>query len=222
MRGILLSICPAAIWAIVVCELIVAALLFIQWNKTKQMLALLTFLVSAGLILDAVIIGLGSLMQPEVLKAISSVRFVAHGMLIPLLFPICGYALDFKKPALRAIWILAAVLMVAGVAQAFSTVLEPKEIAGVVRFVSSADTPNWADTVSKILSFGTVIPMMIAGVAVWIRQKTPHLFLSGFLMFVFSALGPATGNADLIFFISMFGELFMVLFLYMYAKKERS
>ena len=74
--------------------------------------------------------------------------------------------------------------------------------------------------ISKILSFGTVIPMMIAGVIVWIRQKTPLLFLSGFTMFLFSALGPATGNADLIFFISMFGELFMVLFLYLYANRK--
>ncbi len=60
-----------------------------------------------------------------------------------------------------ALWILTALLMAAGAAQAFGTVLEPKEIAGVI---------------------------------VWIRQ-------------------------DLIFFISMFGELFMVLFLYLYAKR---
>ena len=62
--------------------------------------------------------------------------------------------------------------------------------------------------------------MMIAGVIVWIRKKTPHLFLSAFLMFVFSGLGPVTGNTDLIFFISMFGEMFMVLFLYLYAKRQ--
>ena len=54
-----------------------------------------------------------------------------------------------------------------------------------------------------MLSFGTVVPLMLVGIYVWIRQKTPHLFLSGFLMFFFSAVGPATGNTDLIFFISM-------------------
>ncbi len=37
---------------------------------------------------------------------------------------------------------------------------------------------------------------------------------------IFSALGPAAGNSDLIFFISMFGELLMVLFLYLYSRKE--
>ena len=39
-------------------------------------------------------------------------------------------------------------------------------------------------------------------------------------MFAFSALGPATGNADLIFYISMYGELLMVIFLSLYAKKK--
>ena len=120
---------------------------------------------------------------------------------------------------MRALWILTALLMAAGAAQAFGTVLEPKEIAGVLRYVSSADTPKWTDMISNVLLFGTVIPMMIAGVIVWIRQKAPQLFLAAFLMFLFSALGPAAGNMDLIFFISMFGELFMVLFLYLYAKR---
>ncbi len=220
MRDLLLNICPTAIWTIIICESIIAVLLLRQWKKNKQTLALLTFFVSAGLILDAVIIGLGSVIQQEVLRTISPARFIAHGVLIPFLFPICGYALDLKKPVMRAIWILTALLMAAGAAQAFSTVLEPREIAGVVRYTAREDTPEWADMISKLLSFGTVIPMMIVGVIIWRRQKTPSLFLSGFLMFVFSALGPATGNIDLIFFISMFGELFMVLFLYLYAKRR--
>ena len=76
--------------------------------------------------------------------------------------------------------------------------------------------------ISRILSFGPVIPMMIAGIVVWVKQKTPHLFLSGFFMFAFSALGPATGNSDLIFFISMFGELLMVLFLYLYCRRKQA
>ena len=63
-----------------------------------------------------------------------------------------------------------------------------------------------------------IAALMIAGVVVWIRQKTPVLFLSGFLMFLFSALGPATGNFDLIFYISMFGEVLMALFFLVYSR----
>lgn len=36
-------------------------------------------------------------------------------------------------------------------------------------------------------------------------------------MFFFSALGPATGNTDILFLISIFGEVLMILFLILYA-----
>ncbi|MBQ1478343.1 MAG: hypothetical protein IIZ33_09390 [Erysipelotrichaceae bacterium] len=220
MRELLMNICPSAIWTIVVLEAVIAVLLFMHYRRERQTIALLTFLVTLGLILDALIIGVGSVLETGLLGMISPVRFIAHGILIPLLFPVCGYALGLRGSVMRILWIFTAVLMIAGAAEGFSTVLELKEIAGVIRYVSGEATPAWAELISRILSFGTVIPMMIIGVIVWIRQKTPFLFLSGFLMFVFSALGPATGNADLIFFISMFGELFMVLFLYLYVRKR--
>ena len=217
MRDFLISICPVAIWVIVVAEALIAILLLCL---KKKPIVILSVLVTLGLILDAVIIGLGAFLPNDVLKALSPVRFVAHGILIPLLFPIIGYALNLKKPVMIVVWIFTVLLMIAGAAEGIATVLEPKTIAGVVRYAAADGTPKWADIISKVLSFGTVIPMMIAGIVVWVRQKTPHLFLSGFLMFAFSALGPATGNSDLIFFISMFGEVLMVLFLYLYCRRR--
>jgi len=50
MRSLLLNICLPAIWAIVICETVIAVLLFKRCQKTKQPLSLLTLLVSAGLI----------------------------------------------------------------------------------------------------------------------------------------------------------------------------
>lgn len=222
MRDFLISICPAAIWGIVAAEALLAVLLFLLTARKRQKFSLLAGVVTLGLILDAALIGLGTVLSADVLRTVSPIRFLAHGLLIPLLLPICGYGLRWKKKAMTVVWIVTVLLMAAGAAQALVTVLEPREIAGVVRYAASEATPGWADAVSRVLSFGTVIPLMIAGVIVWIREKTPLLFLSGFLMFVFSALGPATGNSDLIFFISMFGELFMVLFLYLFAVRGAS
>lgn len=219
MRDILISICPWAIWAIVALEALIALLLFARWGRSKQPLALLSALLTLGLILDAALIGLGRALSPALLKSLSPVRFVAHGLLIPLLLPICGEALSLKKPALRGLWIVTGLLMLAGAAQALVTKLELRELAGVLRYAAGEGTPRWAETVSRVLSFGTVIPMMLAGLVLWIKRKNPCLFLSGFFMFAFSALGPATGNTDLIFFISMFGELLMVLFLYLLARR---
>lgn len=220
MREILINICPTAIWCIVAGEAVLAALLFAHAARKKSKVALWSGVLTLGLILDAAIIGLGSALSPETLQAISPVRFIAHGLLIPLLFPICGYALNLKKPVMTVVWIVTVLIMAAGVAQAIATKLVPETIANVTRFKAGDGTPKWADMVSRILSFGTVIPMMIVGIIVWIKEKTPHLFLAGFLMFAFSALGPATGNTDLIFFISMFGEILMVLFLYLYARTK--
>ena len=219
MRDFLLTICPYAIWSIAAAELLIAIMLL---RLKKRPIVICSVLVTFGLILDAVIIGLGAFLPESVLAAISPVRFVAHGILIPLLFPICGYALKLKKPVMVGVWVFTVLLMIAGAAEGIATVLEPKKIAGVVRYASSENTPGWADIISRILSFGTVIPMMIAGIVVWVKQKTPHLFLSGFFMFAFSALGPATGNSDLIFFISMFGELLMVLFLNLYCRRKQA
>jgi hypothetical protein len=217
MRDVLINICPYAIWGIVIAEIIVAVrLLLLKKEPIVFCIAFVTF----GLILDAAIIGLGAVLPENVLEAISPVRFIAHGFLIPLIFPICGYALNMKKPMKIILWIFTGLLMIAGICEALATVLEKKSMAGVVRYASSETTPAWADSISMVLSFGTVIPMMIIGIVVWIKQKKPQLFLSGLFMFIFSAVGPATGNADLIFFISMFGELLMVYFLYLYAKKK--
>ncbi len=222
MRDILLKICPVSIWVIVALEAVLAVLLLLRAIKTKKPIPWLSFFITVGLIIDAALIALGAVLPAENLKAVSPVRFVAHGLLIPLIFPILGYALKWKKPAMTVLWIVTVLLMAAGVAEGLATKLELREIAGVVRYASNAETPKWADVISRILSFGTVIPMMIVGIIVWIKEKTPHLFLSGFFMFAFSAIGPATGNSDLIFFISMFGELLMILFLYLFclAKKR--
>ena len=64
-----------------------------------------------------------------------------------------------------------------------------------------------------------VVPLLLADLWLIIRKKGPFLFLSGLFMFAFSALGPATGNTDLIFLIGMIGEALMVLCFLLHARK---
>ena len=221
MREFLIGICPIAIWVIAALELLIMLAALKGSGKGKKALHLLTALVCFGLFYDALIIALGSALgEGTLFTVLSRLRFVFHGALIPLLFAICAYALNFNKTWKTIVWIFTGVLIVLGIAEGFATVLETRSIAGVLRCASGEGTPGWATAVSSVLSFGTVIPLIIAGVVVWIKQKTPALFLAGFLMFAFSALGPATGNTDLIFFISMFGEVCMALFFLIYAKRK--
>ena len=134
--------------------------------------------------------------------------------MIPLIFVICAYALNFNGFWQTAAWLFAGVLIVLGIADGCIRVIGATTVAGICRY-ASVSAPAWAEIVNSLLTFGTVIPMMVAGVIVWIKQKTPHLFLSAFLMFLFSGLGAAC--LELMFYISMYGELLMALFLYYYA-----
>ncbi len=223
MRFILLLSLPIMLWVFVVVHAFFLVLLFTKFAKSKNMLYLLTGLVTVGLFYDALIICMGQVLgDGALLKGLSQFRFISHGALIPMLFPICIYALDRKGTmgiAKKVVWGATALISCLGIAEGIATVLESKTIEGIVRYAASDATPVWADKVSGLLSYGTVVPLMIVGIIVWIKQKTPHLFLSGFLMFAFAALGPASGNFDLIFYVSMYGEFFMILFLTLYSDR---
>ena len=219
MRQILLASCPVMLWVIAAIHLVLMHLCLQSWQKSRNPLFLLSGLIVFGLLYDALILAVGGITEDgSFLRMLSRLRFVFHGALIPLIFPLCAYALDLKKGLRTAVWIFTGLLIVLGIAEGFAVDLAVQHTAGIVRYTSGDATPAWAGAVSGLLSYGTVIPLILAGVVVWIRQKTPTLFLSGFLMFLFSALGPATGNFDLIFFISMFGEVLMALFFLLYAR----
>lgn len=217
MRDFLIANCSMLIWLITAIEIVFAILFFRAWRKNKHTILLCMLLIDLGLFVDALFINLGGLLPSGLPEMVSRIRFISHGVLIPLMFPICGYGFKLKEKVMKVLWIFTGALMVAGLAQSLAITLEVKELDTVIRHVSADSSPAWAETISSLLSYGTVIPLIIVGIIVWIKQKTPHLFLSGFLMFAFSALGPATGNFDLIFFISMIGEVFMILFFYLYA-----
>ncbi|MCR5663580.1 MAG: hypothetical protein K6G17_01730 [Oscillospiraceae bacterium] len=221
MRAFFLANGPTLVWVITALHLLFLILAFTLRSRTKEPLFLLAGCVAFGLFYDALVQALGTALGTgEALTLLSRFRFVFHGALIPLLFPICAYALDFKKPWKIAVWALTAVVIVLGVAEGFATELVPEEMAGILRCKSGEATPGWAKGVSYLLAFGTIIPVILAGVAVWIKQKTPLLLLAGLLMFVFAALGPASGNKDLNFLITMIGEVFLILFFLLYARRK--
>ena len=218
MREFLFASCPAMLWVITAIELVFTVLLFSRYAKTKNLIFLLSGLICVGLTYDALILALGSVMtEGAALMALSRLRYVFHGGLIPLIFLICAYALDFKGFWKLAAWVFTGILIVLGIADGCVRQIGATTVAGICRY-ASVYAPAWAEIVNSLLTFGTVIPMMVAGIVVWVKQKTPHLFLSAFLMFLFSGLGAAC--LELMFYISMYGELLMALFLYFYAQKR--
>lgn len=218
MLELLYASCPSMLWVITVIEVVFTALLFSRYAKTKNLIYLLSGLICVGLTYDALILALGSILaEGGLLMSLSRMRYVLHGGLIPLIFLICAYALDFKGVWMKAAWIFTGVLICLGIADGCVRTIGVETVAGICRY-ASVTAPAWAEIVNGALTFGTVVPMMIAGIVVWVKQKTPHLFLSAFLMFLFSGLGAAC--LELMFYISMYGELLMALFLYLYALKK--
>ena len=179
-------------------------------------------LVTAGLLFDGAVILLGRWLPEGLLRVLSMGRFLFHGLCMPLLLMISAYALGAKGKAAKAIWAVAALLMALGALSGFLTKLEMVDFAGFLRCTASDATPPWADRFLSILSVAMVIPLILAGIWLMIKKKGPFLFLSGLFMFAFSALGPATGNIDLIFLIGMIGEALMVLCFLLHARRARS
>lgn len=218
MLDLLYASCPLMLWVITVAEMVFTVLLFSRYTKTKNLIYLLSGLICVGLTYDALILALGAFMtEGGLLMGLSRMRYILHGGLIPLIFLICAYALDFKGFWKTAAWVFTVALIALGIADGCVRTIGVETVAGICRY-ASVTAPAWAEIVNGALTFGTVIPMMIAGIAVWVKQKTPYLFLSAFLMFAFSGLGAAC--LELMFYISMYGELLMALFLYLYAKKK--
>lgn len=220
MRSLLFASCVPALWIFSAVHIAFMVLTFSRYSKTKNPIFLLTGFITFGLFYDAFILALGSFMtEGTLLLTMSRMRYILHGTLIPLIFPLCAYSLNAKGLARKVVWVLAGVLIALGFADGCVRSIGAVTVAGICRY-ASVSAPAWAEIVNSLLTFGTVIPLMIVGLVVWKKQKTPTLFFSGFLMFAFSGLGAAC--LELMFYISMYGEVLMALFFYLYAlKKEK-
>lgn len=133
-----------------------------------------------GLLYDALIIGIGNMVDESVLKGLSVVRYLSHGALIPLLISICGYVLNLNSKKMNIVWIVTAVIIVLGIAQAIVNDLVIEKVGNITRYASSDNTPSWAKLISRFLSFGTVLPLIAVGIYAIIKEKNFYIFLSGF------------------------------------------
>ncbi|WP_029233219.1 hypothetical protein [Butyrivibrio sp. VCB2006] len=200
-------------------ELIFAAVLLKRYLRTKRPLTLCVLLICIGLFIDAFFITIGG-PAGGLPDYIGTFRFMAHGLLVPILIPVCGYGLKCKPLTMKILWAITAVISILGLSHAFAIQLETVNFEGIIRHTMGSATPMWAMIVSYLLSFGTVIPLIISGIVIWKKQKNPFLFLSGILMFFFAGLGPAIGKMDLLFIFSMFGEVLMIVFALLYIIKD--
>ena len=220
MRDFLIGNGPLVVGVLLLVEAVVVVCLLREYKRAKAPMVLCMALVTAGLLFDGAVILLGRWLPEGLLRTLSVGRYLFHGLCMPLLLMITVYALGGKGKVAKVFWAVAAVLMAVGGVAGLLTKLDVVDFAGFLRCTGSDATPKWADSYLSVLSVAMVVPLILGGIWLMIQKKGPFLFLSGLFMFVFSALGPATGNIDLIFLIGMIGEALMVLFFLLYAKRK--
>ena len=150
MKELLFTSCAPMLWIISAVELFFTVLLFSRYIKTKNLIFLLSGMICVGLTYDALALALGTVMADgPVLLAISRLRYVFHGGLIPLIFAICAYALNFNKVWKIVAWVFTGVLIVLGVADGCIRQIGVQTVAGVCRYVS-VSAPAWAEIVNSL------------------------------------------------------------------------
>jgi len=226
MRQIILSTMAPALWFMTCFD---AISIFAMFRKrSRSPIPVLTGILCLGLFYDSLILSLGAFLPfSSLLKFLSQFRYILHCVLIPLLFPICGYSLKLDRKVMKVIWVVTVIIMAVGLYAGISIVTEERTVGAIRRYAQSDLTPKFADTVVSMLDVVPVFFMIGIGIYLIIRKKNPHMFLAGGFMLLFTMLGIFLGKdpsgdktQSLMFYISMYGEALMVYFLYRFIRKE--
>lgn len=214
---------PVALWLMAAIYMILFfPFLKLAQGEPRHPIPLLMAGVAFGLCYDAVVLGLGAFLgDTKLLRLLSYPRYILHGAMVPLLIPICAHALDANKKVLKAVGIATAVLALLGVYTGSRIKLKALDYAGITRFIADTDlTPKWVGHLMPVLSVLPTIVLILCGIVLWKKKGRKELTLSGLLMLVFSGIGPATGHLAETFLFSMFGELGMMIWFWIYAKHD--
>ena len=191
-----------------------------EYLKMKRLVFILLMIECIGFIYDSLIMLIGTKLSDSALKGTNIIRYILHGILVPLLIALTGYALQFRKDKLYTNWLITIVFIILGLAAAIATKMDiGEEFGKIKRCGIHDDTPGWVNPIDTIMNIGSVIYMIIAGIILLIIKREFFFFLSGLFMLIFSAIGPASGNTDLNFLLSVYGEILMTIFLFVFFKK---
>ena len=167
MHDVLISALPVLLPVLTLLNLLLLVLLDKAYrSNTRKKITFCMTLVSFGLCYDALILSLGIVLKEgALLKILSQLRFVSHGFLIPLLLPICAYALKWKPAGMKKIWVVTLVLMLLGLAAGFLVKLSPITLGSSLRYASDKElTPGFVTAIENLLSYAPVIVLIAAGI----------------------------------------------------------
>ena len=229
MRQLLISSMGPVLWILTVLDALFIFRMFRQYKKTKNIISLIVAVMCIGLFYDSLCLALGAfLKESPALKFFSQFRYIFHLTMIPLIFPICAYALGAKKKLRTAVWAVAAVIIVIGLAAGILIKTEPRTVGAITRYAEAEGNPGWIDGIVSFLDMFPVFLMIGIGIFLF-KKKNPNMFFAGFFMLLFTLLGIFLGKdpsgdktQSLMFYISMFGEGLLVYFLWRFCNRQDS
>ena len=163
-----------------------------QYRRSKSRYMIIPILVFAALIVDNFVVGLGAFIgEGEFLKFLNAVRFYTHAIftawIIVFAFGILrriGIGWAQSKIAHSIVCVFALLMFCVGVyLDIVRLELVPKVENGTLRYV------NEGIHVPPIPSIVAIIFLMFVGIIVWIKRKSPWVFLGSLIMFVCAPLG---------------------------------
>jgi hypothetical protein len=210
----------------IIVSLVLYAIIFqlslLEYLKLKRVEFILLLLDCLGFIYDGLILTLGALMSEGILYGTNFLRYILHAILVPILIVFTGYALELTKIKLFINLAITLLFMILGLLAAINIKLKIEEFGNITRCKMHEDTPRWAKFIFTFINISSVIYMIIAGIILLKEKKDFSYLLSGFFMLIFSVIGPASGNLDLNFIFSVYGEILMVIFLFIFFKNNSS
>ena len=181
------STCAVMTWVFAVLELALFVFLLIKYIKTKDTLTLLVSAITFGLFYDAFMGALGVIVDPTKIAFLHLIRYYLHVILIPLLLVIFTKLIKVNKTWTIVLHSVASLLIVVGIIATAISYYIPEVAGGLVRLAADkALTPGWALAFTIILSAAPTVLLVVAGIIIWAKEKTPYVCLSGVLMYVFT------------------------------------
>ncbi len=178
-----------------------------QYKKSRSPYLAFPLLVIAALVADNWIVGFGKFIgEGSLLMFLNSIRFVTHavftsfGMIFAFgILKRIGVSFAKNKTVHAAVCIFVTIITTLGIyMDVYKLQLLFKEENGTMRYV------NDGIHIPPIPAIITIIFFIIVGIIVWVKTKSPWVFVGSLIMFILASVGtkmPILGNIGEIAFV---------------------
>ena len=198
----------------------ISKLTFSLWIKTKNHIIFIFLMLIFGLIYGIIIILLGSFINDNLLLLLNKFRFIFHGLFVPLLILFCGYALNLSGILYYINLFTNVILSLIGFILGIISRLKMVEGTLKKRYTFSEENSSYILIFFVFINISFVVYLVITGIILFTIKGEYFFLLAGDFMFFFAVAGTLIRKPNLHYLFSMYGEVLMIIFLYLFFKNK--